>query len=52
MVSGSVDLSDGHEEPNSKVLARSPLAPDEPTHRRSIVLDDLCQQSCAVEGNG
>jgi hypothetical protein len=34
MVSESVGLFDGLEEANSKVLARSPSAPDEPMHHQ------------------
>jgi hypothetical protein len=34
MVGGSIGLSDGLEEANNKVLARSPSAPNEPMHRR------------------
>jgi hypothetical protein len=44
-------LYDGLEEANSMVLARSPSAPDEPTVRRCIASDELCQRSCEVEGN-
>jgi hypothetical protein len=34
--------SDGHEDANSKVSARSPSAPYEPTHHRCIASDELC----------
>jgi hypothetical protein len=41
--------SDGHLEANSKVLAVGSSAPDDPTVRRSIASEQLCQRSCAVE---
>jgi hypothetical protein len=40
---------DGHVEANSKVLAVGSSAPDDPTVRRSIASEQLCQRSCAVE---
>jgi hypothetical protein len=36
---------------NCKVLVRSPSAPYEPTHRRCIASDELCQRLCAVDDN-
>jgi hypothetical protein len=43
--------SDGLEEANRKVLAARSSAPDEPMVRRYIASEQLCQRSCAVEGN-
>jgi hypothetical protein len=41
---GSVGLSDGRVEANRDDLAAGSSAPDEPTHRRCIVLEQLCQR--------
>jgi hypothetical protein len=40
----SSGLSDGYEETNRDGLARSPSALDEPTHRRCIASEQLCQR--------
>jgi hypothetical protein len=46
MIRGSAGLSDGYEDTYSKGLAKRSSAPDEPTHRRCIASEQLCQQSC------
>jgi hypothetical protein len=41
--------SDGRMEATREVLAVGSSAPDDPTVRRSIASEQLCQRSCAVE---
>jgi hypothetical protein len=45
----SSSSSDALEDADSKVLATSPSTPDVPTHNRSIVSEQFCQWSWAVE---
>jgi hypothetical protein len=40
--------SDGRMKATREVLAAGSSAPDDPTVLRSIALEQLCQQSCAV----
>jgi hypothetical protein len=47
--SGSSDALEGA---NSKVLARSSSAPDDPTHRRSITSEQLCQRISTAKWRG
>jgi hypothetical protein len=46
---GSVGLSDGRMEATRDVLAAGSSAPNDPTERRSIASEQLCQRSRAVE---
>jgi hypothetical protein len=41
---GSVGLSDGRVEANRDDLVAGSSAPDDPTHRRCIASEQLCQQ--------
>jgi hypothetical protein len=48
----SSGLSDGYEETNRDGLARSPSAPDEPTHRRCIASEQFCQRTSTATWRG
>jgi hypothetical protein len=48
----NVGLFDGYEETNRDGLARSPSAPDEPTHRRCIASEQLCQRISMATSRG
>jgi hypothetical protein len=42
---GTIGLSDGRMEANRDVLAAGSSTPDEPTHRRCIASEQLCQRT-------
>jgi hypothetical protein len=49
---GSVGLSDGRVEATREVLAVGSSAPDDPTHRRCIASEQLCQRISTTKCRG
>jgi hypothetical protein len=49
---GSVDLSDSRVKANRDDLVAGSSAPDDPTHRRCIASEQLCQRTSTVMCSG